>query len=158
MSDMPPASAMIPPDAEEAELGRPGAPSDGVRPSPPIVVGAAAPNGGVSPFAGHDRPVGTEPLARIEDKTSRIEEKLARSEAAMQRVVDRFELASTRMGEVASQADLLAVRGEVAFIARRIRKVPGATALAATAVATAILTAVVVLLMIRFVPGLLPSR
>ena len=125
---------------------------------PAIVVPTAAPNGASSPFAGHDRPVGTEPLARIEDKTSRIEEKLARSEASMQRVVDRFELATTRMGEVASQTELAAVRGELAFLARRIRSVPGTGALAITAIATAILTAIAVVLVMRYAPGLLPAR
>ncbi len=113
---------------------------------------------------GHDRaafpetPASSEPLARIEDKTSRIEEKLARSEAATQRVVDRFELAVTRMGEMASQSELAAVRGEVSFIARRVRKAPGIGALAATAVAAAVLTAVLMLLVLRYAPGLLPPR
>jgi hypothetical protein len=105
---------------------------------------------------GHDRSVGTEPLARIEDKTSRIEEKLARSEASMQRVVDRFELASARMNEVASQSELAAVRGEVAFIARRVRRSVGPMSLLLTAVGTAILTAIVVILLLRYFPGALP--
>ena len=104
-------------------------------------------------FGGQERGVGSEPLARIEDKTSRIEEKLARSEAAMQRVVDRFELASTRMNEVASQAELAAVRGEVSFIAGRVRRVPGWTALVGSSLVTAVLTAVAVVLVLRYFPG-----
>jgi hypothetical protein len=96
-----------------------------------------------------------EPLARIEDKTSRIEEKLARSEDSLQRVVGRFELATNRMNEVATQAELAAVRGEVSFIARRMRKVPGWTALLGSSAATAFLTAIVFILLLRFFPGLL---
>lgn len=122
---------------------------------PEIIVPAPGP---ASPPAlnGHDRPVSSEPLARIEDKVSRIEEKLARSEDAMQRVAGRFDMASNRMSEVASQAELAAVRGEVSFIARRVRKVPGWTALVGSSVVTAVLTAVVVLLLMRYVPGALP--
>lgn len=110
------------------------------------------------PTAGSDRPVSSEQLARIEDKTSRIEEKFARSEAAMQRVVDRFDAASGRMSEMALQSELAAVRGEVAYVARRVRGIPGVAALAVTAVATAVLTAVVILLLLRYVPGLAPPR
>jgi hypothetical protein len=109
-----------------------------------------------SSFGGQERGVGTEPLARIEDKTSRIEEKLARSEAAMQRVVDRFELASARMNEVATQGELAAVRGDVSFIAGRVRRVPGWTALLGSSLVTAVLTAVAVVLVLRYLPGGLP--
>jgi hypothetical protein len=111
-----------------------------------LATGAAVP-------ASADLP--SDSLARIEDKTSRIEEKLARSEAAMQRVVDRFEMASGRMSEVASQAELAAVRGEVTFIARRVRKVPGWTALVGSSVVTAVLTAIVIILLLRYFPGAL---
>lgn len=124
---------------------------------PEIIVPAPTPTSApASPFAGHERPVGTEPLARIEDKTSRIEEKLARSEASMQRVVDRFELASARMGEVALQSDMSAVRTEVSYVARKVRRVPGPATLFATAVVTAALTAIAVVLVLRYVPGALP--
>lgn len=137
---------------ERSPSAGPGNGSPGAKPD--IVVGAAMPTSGPSsPFAGHDRPVGSEPLARIEDKTSRIEEKLARSEASMQRVVDRFEVASARMSEVATQAELAAVRGEVSFIARRVRSVPGWTALVGSSLITAILTAIAVVLVLRYLPG-----
>lgn len=99
----------------------------------------------------------SEPLARIEDKTSRIEEKLARSEASMQRVVDKFEVASARMNEVALQSELAAVRGEVAYVARRVRGVPGVAALLALSVVTAVLSAVAVVLVMKYLPGLAPS-
>jgi hypothetical protein len=99
--------------------------------------------------------VASEPLARIEDKTSRIEEKLARSEDFLQRVVGRFELATNRMNEVATQAELAAVRGEVSFISRRVRKVPGWTALLGSSLVTAFLTAIVFIVLLRFFPGLL---
>lgn len=122
---------------------------------PEIIVPTVPPTS--SPGAnGHDRPVSSEPLARIEDKVSRIEEKLARSEDAMQRVAGRFDMASSRMNEVASQSELAAVRGEVSFIARRVRTVPGWTALVGSSVVTAILTAVVVIVLLRYVPGTLP--
>jgi hypothetical protein len=94
-------------------------------------------------------------LARIEDKISRIEEKFARSESMMLRVGDKVELATARMGEVAMQADLTALKGEVAAIARRVRGLPGVTALVAAAVVSALLSALCLVLIIRFVPGLL---
>jgi hypothetical protein len=119
---------------------------------PEIVVPATGPS--ASP-AGRAAPVGAEPLARIEDKASRIEEKLARSEASMQRVVDRFELASARMNEVALQADLTALRTEVAAVSRRVRRSAGPGALAVTAIATAVLSAVAVVLAMRYAPALI---
>ena len=129
-----------------------GAPS---RPTEPEII-VPAPTPTSAPVAtAHDTSIGAEPLARIEDKTSRIEEKLARSEDAMQRVVGRFDMASNRMNEVASQAELAAVRGEVAFIARRIRNVPGWTALVGSSVLTAFLTAIVIILLLRYFPGAL---
>lgn len=123
--------------------------NSGSGPREPEIVAPSATEGPV-------RGVSSEPLARIEDKTSRIEEKLARSEAAMQRVVDRFEMASGRMNEVATQAELAAVRGEVSFIARRVRSVPGWTALLVSSLVTAALTAVAVVLVLRYLPGGLP--
>jgi hypothetical protein len=95
-------------------------------------------------------------LARIEDKISRVEEKFARSESMMLRVGDKVELATARMGEVAMQADLTALKGEVASIARRTRGLPGLTALVATAVVGALLSALFIVLILRFAPGLLP--
>ena len=96
-----------------------------------------------------------EQLARLEDKTSRIEEKYARSEAMMQRVADKIEIATARMGEVALQSDLAAIRGEVGVIGRRIKGLPGVSGLVVTAVLTAILTAVLMVAIIRYMPGLL---
>lgn len=94
-------------------------------------------------------------LARLEDKTARIEEKLSRSESSTQRVVDRFEASSHRMSEVAQQSDLQAVRGEVKFIARRVKNLPGFAALILSSVITAALAAVLVIVIIRYMPGLL---
>ena len=94
-------------------------------------------------------------LARLEDKTARIEEKLARSEAATQRVVDRFETASHRMSEVAQQADLLGVKGEVGIIARRVKGLPGFSAVILSSVITAVLTAVLTVVIIRYLPGVM---
>ena len=124
----------------------------GLRSTEPEIVVPATPTDAPVERAGYEQ------LARIEDKTSRIEEKFARSEAAMQRVVDRFDAASGRMGEMALQSELAAVRGEVAYVARRVRGIPGVAALAVTAVATAVLTAIVMLLLLRYVPGLVPPR
>lgn len=102
-----------------------------------------------------ERPGASEQLARLEDKAARIEEKLARSESNTQRVVDRFELASARMGEVALQSDLAAVRAEIAGIGKRVRGLPGFTALVYTAVITAVLTSALTVAVMRFLPGLL---
>lgn len=131
--------------------------SDGSRVTEPEII-VPAPSSVLSPGPTHgpsDRATGSEPLARIEDKASRIEEKIARSEASMQRVVDRFELASARMGEVALQSDLAALRAEVAAVARRVRRSAGPASLALTAIATAILTAVAVVLVMRYAPAAL---
>jgi hypothetical protein len=93
------------------------------------------------PGAGHDQ------LSRIEDKTARIEEKYARSEAILQRVGSTVEAATSRMNEVASQADLAALRDQV-------RRLPGTGALIMTAMLTALLTAALVYAAMRFgMPG-----
>ena len=97
----------------------------------------------------------TDQLARLEDKTARIEEKLARAESSTQRVVDRFEASSHRMSEVAQQSDLMAVRGDVKYIARRVRNMPGFPALVFAAVITAVLAAVLMIAILRYMPGLL---
>ena len=94
-------------------------------------------------------------LARLEDKTARIEEKLSRFEAANQRVVDRFELASGRMGEVALGSDLSALRQEVGFLSRRVRKTAGFGAVVAGAVIGAVLSAALIVATLRYAPGLL---
>jgi hypothetical protein len=104
-------------------------------------------------------PTGTiaEQLARIEDKTARIEEKYARSESFMQRVGDKVDAATGRMGEVALQSDLKAVRAELTSVARRVGGLPGASALVVTALVTAVLTAGMVVAALKYgVPGLLP--
>ncbi len=98
---------------------------------------------------------GLDQLSRIEEKTARIEEKYARSEALLQRYGDKIEAATGRMGEVALQADLVAVREEVGALARRFGRLPGFGALMLTAVVTAILTAAVTVALIKYVPGLL---
>ena len=83
---------------------------------------------GAGPGPAHDQ------LSRIEDKTARIEEKYARSEAILQRVGNTVEAATNRMNEVASQADLAALRDQV-------RRLPGTGALLAVAIVTSLLTA-----------------
>lgn len=104
---------------------------------------------------GHATPAGGDQLARIEDKTSRIEEKLARSEASNQRVVDRFELSSARMSEVAQQADLAALRTETGLLVRRVNALPGFGALVVVACLAAVLTAVLMIVVLRYAPGLI---
>ena len=81
-------------------------------------------------------------LSRIEDKTARIEEKYARSEAILQRVGSTVEAATSRMNEVASQAELAALRDQV-------RRLPGTGALFMTAIVTALLTAGLVYALLR---------
>ena len=91
-------------------------------------------------------------LSRIEDKTARIEEKYARSEAILQRVGSTVEAATSRMNEVASQAELAALRDQV-------RRLPGTSALFIVAVVTSLLTAALVYLIVRYgmpVPGAAP--
>ena len=93
---------------------------------------------------------GLDQLSRIEDKTARIEEKYARAEALLQRVEARVEAATSRMHHVASQADLMAVRDQVTATAIRVRRLPGLTALASTAIVTSLLTAALVLALQRY--------
>lgn len=93
-------------------------------------------------------------LARLEDKTARIEEKLSRSEGTVARVIDRFEASSQRMSEVAQHSELMAVRSETKFISRRVRALPGFTTLLGSSLVTAVLTAILTVLIIRFVPSL----
>ena len=86
-------------------------------------------------------------LSRIEDKTARIEEKYARSEAILQRVGSTVEAATSRMNEVASQAELAALRDQV-------RRLPGTGALFMVSIVTALLTAALVYALLRYgVPG-----
>jgi hypothetical protein len=98
----------------------------------------------------------TDQLARIEDKTARIEEKYARSEAILQRVGSTVEAATSRMNEVASQSELAALRSEVSAMAARVRGLPGKTALVAVALVTSLLTAAIVLVLMRYLPGMMP--
>jgi hypothetical protein len=93
---------------------------------------------------------GLDQLSRIEDKTARIEEKYARAEALLQRVEARVEAATSRMHHVASQADLMAVRDQVTATATYVRRLPGLTALALTAIVTSLLTAALVLVLQRY--------
>lgn len=86
-------------------------------------------------------------LSRIEDKTARIEEKYARSEALLLRVGEKVEAATSRMGDVALQADLTA-------LSQRVRRLPGVGALIVTAILTAVLTAAAVYALMKYgVPG-----
>ncbi|HEX5868598.1 MAG TPA: hypothetical protein VFY72_12920 [Beijerinckiaceae bacterium] len=101
--------------------------------------------------AADSRPVPVAPahdqLSRIEDKAARIEEKYARSEAILLRVGTTVEAATSRMNEVASQAELAALRDQV-------RRLPGTGALLMVAVVTALLTAGLVYLVLRYgLPG-----
>jgi hypothetical protein len=105
----------------------------------PAASGQARPAAGSG--SAHDQ------LARIEDKTARIEEKYARSEAILQRVGSTVEAATSRMNEVASQAELAALRDQV-------RRLPGTGALLMGAIVTALLTAALVYALLRFgMPG-----
>ena len=99
---------------------------------------------------------GSDQLARIEEKTARVEEKFARSEMRMQRVTDKLDGAVERMYGVAQQSDLAAMRSEVAFVARRVRNLPGLGSMILVSVFTAIFTAAALLTVIRYAPGLLP--
>ena len=116
---------------------------------------AAAPAAASAPVAtaeapGARLPSGLDQLSRIEDKTARIEEKYARAEALLQRVEARVEAATSRMHHVASHADLIAVRDQVTATAARVRRLPGLTALAMTAIVTSLLTAALVLVLQRY--------
>jgi hypothetical protein len=93
---------------------------------------------------------GVDQLSRIEDKAARIEEKYARAEALLQRLEASVGAATSRMHHVASHADLMAVRDQVTATAARVRRLPGLTALALTAIVTSLLTAALVLVLQRY--------
>ncbi len=106
--------------------------------------GRSASGSAASPGPAHDQ------LSRIEDKTARSEEKYARSEAILQRVGSTVETATSRMNEVASQAELSALRDQV-------RRLPGKGALFAVAILTPLLTAAIVYVLLHYgIPGALP--
>ena len=100
----------------------------------------------------------TAQLSRIEDKTARIEEKYARSEALLLRMGDRVDAAAGVItNEAARQADLVALRNEVAQLSHRTRSIPGAATLLVMAVLTALLTTGAMLAAMKYgVPGVLP--
>jgi len=96
-------------------------------------------------------------LSRIEDKAARIEEKYARTEALLLRVEDKLGDAAGRMSEAARQADLDALRQEVAGFSRRFRNLPGLTSLVTTAIVTALLTAAITVALLKYgLPGVFP--
>ena len=100
---------------------------------------------------------GLDQLSRIEEKTARIEEKYARTEALMGRLEAQVEQTTTRAGELARHADLVALRNEVAQLSQRTRSIPGAATLLVMAVLTALLTAGAILAAMKYgVPGVLP--
>ncbi|HVL70800.1 MAG TPA: hypothetical protein VM434_02850, partial [Beijerinckiaceae bacterium] len=73
------------------------------------------------PEAGRDDGRRLDQISRIEEKTARIEEKYARTEALMLRLDDRVQQATARSAESARQADLIAVRDQLAAVTRRVR-------------------------------------
>jgi len=95
-------------------------------------------------------------LSRIEDKAARIEEKYARTEALLLRVEDKLGDAAGRMSDAARQADLDALRQEVAAFSRRFRNLPGLTSLVMVAVVTALLTSAITVALLKYgLPGVL---
>jgi hypothetical protein len=124
--------------------------------TPTAAPASASPSPSPSPPAADlDTPArgGIDQLSRIEDKTARIEEKYARSEAFLVRVADKVEGATSRMSEVAQQADLAAVRQEVSTLAGRVRSLPGLTALVFTAIVTALLSSGLTVALLKYLPG-----
>jgi len=96
-------------------------------------------------------------LSRIEDKAARIEEKYARTETLLLRVEDRLGDTAGRMSEAARQADLDALRQEVAAFSRRFRNLPGLTSLVMTAIVTALLSSAITVALLKYgLPGVLP--
>jgi phage shock protein A len=95
-------------------------------------------------------------LSRIEDKTARIEEKYARTETLLNRVQDKVDAATGRIGEVALQGDMIALRNQFGTLSERVRKIPGAGTLIATAVVTALLTSAITVALLRYLPEILP--
>lgn len=130
--------------------------SEAARRVEPVLEGQAAQ---VTPISSNPAPVATareaEParaprgdtmdqLGRIEEKAARIEEKFARTEALMQRV----ETASASLGDVARRSD-------VERLTDRVGKLPGFSALVATALITSVVTAALFVVIMRFLPGIL---
>jgi hypothetical protein len=93
------------------------------------------------PEAGRDDGRRLDQISRIEEKTARIEEKYARTEALMMRLDDRVQQSTARSAEAARQADLIAVRDQVAALTRRVRGLPGFGMLFVMMLLTAIVTA-----------------
>ncbi len=121
-------------------------------PSPPT----AAPREAELPASSPARSA-LDQLSRIEVKAARIEEKYARTEGLLLRVEDKLGEAASRMSDAARQADLDALRQEVAGFSRRFRNLPGLTSLVTTAIVTALLTSALTVALLKYgIPGVLP--
>jgi hypothetical protein len=116
-------------------------------------VGSATPSSGGMMI---DR-AGLDQLSRIEEKAARIEEKYARTEALIGRLERQVEQTTTRAGELARHADLIAVRAELEALARRTRRLPGFGTILLVALVSILLTVAGVVAATRYgIPGMLP--
>lgn len=116
---------------------------------------------GASPGTGETQ---REHLVRIEEKVSRVEDKYARSEGLLGRIENKFarseellarleskvEGTSARLGELARQSEVAALRSEVRGIGENTGGGPGIGTILLTAVFSAILTAALMVAIQRY--------
>lgn len=138
----------------------------------------ASSEGGFIPAAPVEKPDSTGPasapyataagrgehLARIEEKVSRIEDKYARSEGLLGRIENKFarsedlltrleskvEGTGARLGELARQSEVAALRSEVRGLSENSGSGPGLGSMLLTALLTAILTAALMVAIQRY--------
>ncbi|MDJ1158257.1 hypothetical protein QNA08_08435 [Chelatococcus sp. SYSU_G07232] len=140
----------IEPVIEPAPAADPKVVATAAAPPPPPPASTPAPK----PATATER-AGLDQLFRIEEKTARIEEKFARSETLLKRVEDVVEASMSKSGEFAKQAELTALRQEVAYVSQQVRRKPGFAALIATAVLAAVLSSTFTIALLSLLPGVI---
>ena len=112
----------------------------------PVAVIAPAPNDAARPAL--------DQFARMEDKLARMEEKFSRTENMVARAQDSLDRAAGRVEDAARGVDAAELASEVAALRARVEKTPRLGGLMLTALVTAVATTVLLLLVLKFAPGL----
>jgi hypothetical protein len=94
-------------------------------------------------------------LSRIEEKAARIEEKFARYEAVLNRAEHKLDHAAQRVESAARSVDAAELAREVGILRILVERAPGRGALFMAALITAVATTALLILILKFVPGLI---
>ena len=116
---------------------------------------AEKPDAKASPAPAANSRAALEQLARMDDKLARMEEKFARTEAVVARAQDSLDRAATRVESAARSVDAAELATEVGKLREKVEKVPRLGAQVLTALITAAGTTLLLILVLKFFPGLL---